>query len=51
VVSWFPGIITLQIALPLDKVLQLFLSPLTLVALNGLDFILFFVIDKVRQWS
>jgi len=51
VVSWFPGIITFGVALPLDKVLQLFLPPLTSVASDGLDLILFFIVDKVRWGS
>ncbi len=48
IVSWFPSVIAFQIALPVDKVLQLFLPPLMLVAPDGLDFILFSVINKVR---
>jgi hypothetical protein len=50
-VSWFPGVITFWVALPLDKVLQLFLPPLTSVASDGLDLVLFFVVDKVRWGS
>jgi len=48
VVSWFPGVIALRVPLPLNKVLQLFSSPIMSVALDGLNFVLFFVINKVR---
>jgi hypothetical protein len=51
VVSWFPGVITFWVALPLDKVLQLFLPPLMSVASDGLNLVLFFVVDKVRWGS
>src|SRR5216683_3894478 len=51
VVSWFLGVITLRVPLSLDKVLQLFFPPITLVAPDGLDFILFSVVNKVRQRS
>ena len=51
VVSWLPGVITLGVSLPFDKVLELFLPPMTLVASDGLDFILFSVINKVRWGS
>ena len=50
-VSWFPCVVAFQIAFPLDKVLQLFFPPLTSVALDGLNLILFLVIDKVRWGS
>jgi hypothetical protein len=48
VVSWLPCVVTFWIALPLDKILQLFLPPLTLVASDGLNLVLFFIVDKVR---
>ena len=48
VVNQLPGVIALRVALPLDEILQLFLLPMTSVALDGLDFILFLVVDKVR---
>ena len=51
VVSWLPCVVAFGIALPLDKVLQLFFPPLMLVALDGLNLILFFIIDKVRWGS
>ena len=51
VAYWLPRVVAFGVALPLDEVLQRFLPPLTSVAANGLDFILFYVIDKVRWWS
>jgi len=51
VVSWFPGVIALRVSFPFYEILQLFSSPLTSVAANGLDLVLFFVVDKVRWWS
>jgi hypothetical protein len=50
-VSWLPGVVAFGVPLPLDKVLQLFSSSMTSVASDGLDFVLFFVVDKVRWWS
>ena len=47
----FPGVITLWVSFPLDQVLQHPLFPMTLVASYGLDFVLFFVINKVRWRS
>ena len=44
----FPGVVAFGVPLPLYEILQLFPLPLTLVASDGLDFILFFVVDKVR---
>ena len=43
-----PGIIAFGVALPLYEILQLFSPPIMLVASDGLDLILFEVIDKVR---
>jgi hypothetical protein len=51
VVSWLPGVVAFWIALPIDKVLQLFFPPLTSVASDGLDLILFFIVDEVRWGS
>ena len=51
VVSWFPGVIAFWVSFPFDKVLQLFSPPLTSVAADGLDLVLFFVVDKVRWRS
>jgi hypothetical protein len=48
VVSWLPYVVALWITLPFDKVLQLFSSPLMLVASDSLNLILFFIVDKVR---
>ena len=51
VVSWLPRVVAFRIALPFDKVLQLFSPPLMSVALNGLGLILFFAVDKIRWGS
>ena len=50
-VGWLPSVVTFRVPLPLYEILQLFLLPMTLVAFDGLDFILFLVIDKVRWGS
>ncbi len=47
---WLPHVVTFRVAKPLDQVLQLFSPPLTLVAADGLDFILFCVPHKVGWW-
>jgi hypothetical protein len=49
-VSWFPGVIAFGISLPLYEIFQLSFLSMTLVAAEGLDFILFFIVDKVRWW-
>src|SRR6266851_8918896 len=49
VVYWFPGVIALRIALPLDEILQLFFLPMMSVAPDGLDLVLFSVVDKVQR--
>jgi len=49
-VHGFPSVVALGVALPLDEVLQLSFLPMTLVAPDGLDFVLFLVVDKVRWW-
>ena len=46
----FPGVIALRVALPLDQILQLFLSSMTSVAPDGLDLVLFFAFYQVRGW-
>src|SRR5216683_1868082 len=48
VINWLPSVIALWVALPFDKILQLFFLSMTSVAPDGLDFILFLVVDKVR---
>ena len=50
-ISWLPRVVAFWIALPLDKVLQLFSPPLMSVASDGLDLVLFFIVDKVRWGS
>ncbi len=51
VFDWFLSVIALQVSHPLYKILQLFSPFLMLVATDGLDFILFYIIDKIRWWS
>ena len=49
-VSCFPCVVCIGIALPLDKILKLsFTSEMTVIN-DGLDFVLFGVFDKVRWW-
>ena len=45
------GVVTFGIALPLYEILQLSFLPITSVASDGLDFILFSVVDEVRWGS
>src|SRR6266851_3783080 len=47
----FPRVVAFGVAKPLDQVLQLFSPPLTSVAADGLDFVLFYVSHEVRWWS
>ena len=51
VVDWLPGVVTLWIALPFYEILQLFFPSMTSVAPDGLDLVLFLVVDKVRWGS
>jgi len=44
-----PGVVTFGVALPLYEILQLSFLPMTSVAPDGLDFVLFSVVDKVRR--
>ena len=49
-VSCFPCVVRIGIALPFDKILKLsFMSEMTVIN-DGLDFILFSIFDKVRRW-
>ncbi len=50
-VNQFPGVIAFGVALPLYEILQLLFLPMTSVAPDGLDLILFLVVDKVRWGS
>jgi hypothetical protein len=50
-VSWFPGVVTFRIPLPLYEILEHSCSPMTLVVLYLLHLILFFTTNKVRWWS
>ena len=47
----FPRVVTFQISFPLQEILQLLSSPMTLVVPDGLDFVLFFPSDKIGWWS
>ena len=47
-VSWFPGVVTFRVALPLYEVLECFGLPMGLMVPNLFHFILFFIIDQVR---
>ena len=49
-VSCFPRVVCIGIALPLDKVLELSFTSEVTVINDGLDFVLFGVFDKVRRW-
>jgi len=46
----FPCVVAFGVPQPLYEILQLSFPPLTLVALDGLDLVLFIVIDEVRWW-
>jgi hypothetical protein len=48
VVDGLPRVIAFGVSLPLDKVLQPLFPPLTSVAANGLDLVLFFIPHEVR---
>ena len=49
-VSCFPCVVCIGIALPLDKILKLsFTSEVTVID-DGFNFVLFGVFDKVRRW-
>ena len=50
VVSCFPRVVCIGIALPLDKILELSFTSEVTVINDGLDFVLFGVFDKVRRW-
>ena len=47
-VDQLPDVVAFGVTLPLYKVLQLSFLPMTLVASEGLDLVLFLVVDKVR---
>jgi hypothetical protein len=51
VVGWFSSVVAFRVPFPLYEILQLFLLPMMLVVPDGLNFVLFFVIDKVRWGS
>ena len=47
-VSWFPGVITFRVALPLYEILEHSGMSMGLVISDLLHLVLFFIIDKVR---
>ena len=47
-VSWFPGVVTFRVALPLYEVLEHSGMSMMLVISNLLYFVLFFIINQVR---
>ena len=49
-VSCFPRVICIGIALPLDKILKLSFTSEVTVINDGFDFVFFGVFDKVRRW-
>ena len=49
-VSCFPCVVCIGIALPLDEILQLSFTSEVSVINDGLDFVFFGVFDKVRRW-
>ena len=49
-VSCFPRVVCIGIALPLDKILELSFTSEVTVINDGLDFVFFDVFDKVRRW-
>ena len=51
VTCWFPCAVALRVPLPFDEVLQLFSPSMMLVATDGLDLVLFFIMHEVRGWS
>ena len=46
-VSWFPGVVTFGIALPLYEILEHSGTSVMLVVSDLLHFVLFFIIDQV----
>ena len=50
VVSCFPRVVCIGIALPFDKILELSFTSEVTVINDGLDFVLFGVFDEVRWW-
>jgi hypothetical protein len=47
----FPGVISLQVAFPLEKILKSFVLPKVAMVSDGLHFVLRFSVDKVRWRS
>ena len=49
-VSCFPRVVCIGVAFPLDKILKLSFTSEVTVINDGLDFVFFGVLDKVRRW-
>ena len=47
-VSWFPGVVTFGVALPLYEILECPRSSMELMVPDLFHFVLFFIIDQVR---
>ncbi len=50
IVSRFPHVVTFGVSHPFYEILQLFLPAMMLVITDGLDFVLFIIINEVRWW-
>jgi hypothetical protein len=48
---WFPRVVRMWVSLPLEEILQGFLSPVEAVINDGLDLILVFSLDQFGGWS
>ena len=50
VVSCFPRVVCIGVTFPLDKILKLSFTSEVTVINDGLDFVFFGILDKVRRW-
>jgi hypothetical protein len=50
-VCWFPRVVGLGVALPLDQILESLLLPIVTVGTDGLHLVLLPPLHKVRGWS
>ena len=49
-VSCFPHVVRIWISFPLDEVLELSFASKVTVINDGLDFVFFDILDKIRRW-
>jgi len=49
-VSRFLCVVAFRVSHPFYEILQLFMPPVMLVAADGLDFVLFVIINEIRWW-